>query len=192
MDAGRHKPDRRRRLVRAELELWAQVTRHVTPMPGKERQQLPSAPDKPLPRLQEARPQSSDASAPARSIKPLAPLELSTLRKLSRGRSEPEAKLDLHGMRQAEAHHKLRGFLHNAHAGGLRLVIVVTGKGLTGATYDPEQRGVLRRIVPQWLASPDLRHIVLGFTEASRRHGGNGAVYVRLRAANSKRSHSVP
>jgi DNA-nicking Smr family endonuclease len=192
MDAGKHIPGRRRRLVRAELELWAHVTRHVTPMPGKERQQLPSPPDKPVPRSPELRAQSSAPSAPSRTIKPLAPLELSTLRKLSRGRSEPEAKLDLHGMRQAEAHQNLRGFLHSAHAGGLRLVIVVTGKGQSGATYDPDQRGVLRRMVPQWLASPDLRQIVLGFTEASRRHGGDGAIYVRLRAANSKRSHTAP
>lgn len=192
MDAGKQTSGRRRRLVRAELELWAQVTRHVTPMPGKERHHLPAGPEKSPTRSAEARPQPLHALAPPKTIKPLAPLELSTLRKLSRGRSEPEAKLDLHGMRQAEAHQNLRAFLHSAHAGGVRLVIVVTGKGLSGATYDPEHRGVLRRMVPQWLASPDLRHIVQGFTEASRRHGGDGAIYVRLRTANSRRSHSAP
>lgn len=191
MPAGEQNSGRRRRLVRAELELWAQVTRHVTPMPGKARPHVPVDPIKPQGRPAAALPQAEGTSRIIKKIKPLAPLEVSTLRKLSRGRTEPEAKLDLHGMRQAEAHQQLRAFLHNAIARGFRLVIVVTGKGGSGATFHPDERGVLRRTVPHWLASADLRHIVLGFTEASPRHGGDGAMYVRLRASNSNRLHPV-
>ncbi|HEX5866107.1 MAG TPA: Smr/MutS family protein, partial [Beijerinckiaceae bacterium] len=46
-----------------------------------------------------------------------------------------------------------------------------------------EERGVLRRVVPHWLRLPDLRPLVVGFEEAAVRHGGAGALYVRLRRA---------
>jgi DNA-nicking Smr family endonuclease len=45
------------------------------------------------------------------------------------------------------------------------------------------ERGILRRSVPQWLEEPELRGIVLGWTAAGPRHGGGGALYVRLRKA---------
>ena len=190
MPSGEQNSSRHRRLVRGDLELWAQVTRHVTPMPGKARPLVPADAHKPQSRPTAApHPTLEAASKAIKKIKPLAPLEASTLRKLARGRTEPEAKLDLHGMRQAEAHHQLRGFLHNAVLRGFRLVIVVTGKGGSGSAFHPDERGVLRRNVPHWLTAADLRPIVLGFTQASPRHGGDGAMYVRLRASHSKRLH---
>jgi len=92
-----------------------------------------------------------------------------------------EARIDLHGMYQAEAHGALIGFLMRARAAGHAHVLVVTGKG--GPSFDDafSERGVLRRSVPHWLRSPDLRGIVIGFEEAARHHGGAGALYVRLR-----------
>lgn len=179
----------RRKLARHEQELWAQVTRHVKPIAGR----LPPAPVSPaeMPQIS-----ASPASLPtpkkrAPASKPLAPLESGVLRRLARGVADPQARIDLHGMRQAEAHQNLRGFLHRSHANGLRLTLVVTGKGSKeGLDFNRDERGVLRRMVPHWLAAPDLRHIVLGFTEASRRHGGEGALYVRLRSSNSSRIHA--
>jgi len=77
----------------------------------------------------------------------------------------------------------LRGFLRHSQARGARLVIIVTGKG--GAIDEfrgwPNERGVLKRLTPQWLREPDLRSVVIGFEEAGRAHGGSGALYVRLR-----------
>ena len=94
-----------------------------------------------------------------------------------------DGALDLHGLTQAEAHQALRGFLRYSQARGARLVIIVTGKG--GAIDEfsswPNERGVLKRLTPQWLREPDLRSVVLGFEEAGRAHGGSGALYVRLR-----------
>jgi DNA-nicking Smr family endonuclease len=107
---------------------------------------------------------------------PLAPLERRTRRALARGRAAPEAKLDLHGLTQAEAHGALISFLRRARSGGLGLVLVVTGRG-----RDPTEGGVLRRNVPHWLRLPELRDLVLGFEEAGTRQGGAGALYVRLR-----------
>jgi DNA-nicking Smr family endonuclease len=91
--------------------------------------------------------------------------------------------LDLHGMRQTEAHGALHAFLHRARARDHGLVLIVTGKGGAGAAGEGawDDRGVLRRVVPHWLRGPDLRPFVLGFEEAAPRRGGSGALYVRLR-----------
>jgi len=40
---------------------------------------------------------------------------------------------------------------------------------------------VLRRQVPLWLRSAELREIVIGFDWAHAAHGGEGALYVRIR-----------
>jgi DNA-nicking Smr family endonuclease len=80
-------------------------------------------------------------------------------------------------MRQERAHSALTAFLRRAQARGDRIVLVVTGKGATGE----DGRGVLRNVVPMWLAQPELRDFVVGFEDAGRRHGGSGALYVRIR-----------
>lgn len=100
---------------------------------------------------------------------------------LRRGALRVDARIDLHGMYQAEAHGALTGFLLRARAAGHTHVLVVTGKG--GSAHDDpfSERGVLRRSVPHWLRSAELRPFVLGFEEAARHHGGAGALYVRLR-----------
>ncbi len=113
---------------------------------------------------------------------PLAPgLERRVRLALRRGALQVDARIDLHGMYQAQAHGALNGFLMRARAAGHTHVLVVTGKG--GMGYDDafSERGVLRRSVPHWLRAPELRSIVLGFEEAARHHGGAGALYVRLR-----------
>ena len=86
-------------------------------------------------------------------------------------------RLDLHGMTQAEAHDALLGFLHRSQASGARVVLVITGKGVRGDS----ERGVLKRQVPMWLRLPEFRDIVVGFETAGIGHGGEGAMYVRLR-----------
>ena len=105
-------------------------------------------------------------------------LGVASVRSLSRGRKEIEARLDLHGLTQTRAHRALSGFLQRAHLDGLTFVLVITGKGKTGAE---SERGVLRRQVPQWLSQPEFRTLVVGFEEAHIGHGGEGALYVRVR-----------
>ncbi len=112
-------------------------------------------------------------------------------RKLGRGRVEIDARLDLHGKTQAAAHQILRSFLLNAQARHYRTVLVITGKGDQGIArhtlhsfdviHTPERSGVLMRCVPQWLSEPELRNLVIGYQPAHPRHGGGGALYVRLR-----------
>jgi DNA-nicking Smr family endonuclease len=114
-------------------------------------------------------------------VPPLAPLGRRERARLSRGRSEIDARLDLHGMTQTRAHRTLLGFLQRAHHDGLTFVLVITGKGGVGDA----ERGVLRRQVPQWLSLPEFRALVVGFEEAHIGHGGEGALYVRIRRARS-------
>jgi DNA-nicking Smr family endonuclease len=112
----------------------------------------------------------------------LAPLDRKVRTALRRGTLAVDAVLDLHGLRQAEAHGALVAFLRRARARDHGLVLVVTGKGAAGGSDTLfEERGVLRRVVPHWLRLPDLRPLVLGFEEAAPQHGGSGALYVRLR-----------
>jgi DNA-nicking Smr family endonuclease len=94
-----------------------------------------------------------------------------------------DARIDLHGLTQSPAHRKLLHFLEAAQADGARMVLVITGKGKPGEPggYGFQERGVLRRAVPDWLRSAAFQPIVSGFSEAGRRHGGAGAIYVRLR-----------
>lgn len=103
-------------------------------------------------------------------------------RKLARGREEIDATIDLHGLRQANAHHKLIEFIHAAIARGDRNVLVITGKGLTRASETPyAPRGVLRQAVPEWLSAPEMSALIAGFGPAAQGHGGGGALYVRLK-----------
>lgn len=178
---------RRRALSEEERELWDLVARQVKPL-KKHRVAKAHAPPRvePSPTVTTTRPASSPrpiAAAPApRAAKPamppLAPLGKRERTKLSRGRSEIEARLDLHGMTQMRAHRALTGFLHRAHDDGMTFVLVITGKGRSGG-----ESGVLRRQVPEWLSLPEFRAFVVGFEEAAIGHGGEGALYVRIRRA---------
>ena len=82
-------------------------------------------------------------------------------------------------MTQIRAHRVLLTFLQRAHSDGLTFVLVITGKGKVGGAE--AERGVLRRQVPQWLSLPEFRSLVVGFEEAHIGHGGEGALYVRVR-----------
>lgn len=102
--------------------------------------------------------------------------------RLKKGQLKPEARIDLHGMTVADAHAALDAFIFRAHANGLRLVLVITGKGdRSDVGLMPVERGVLRRQVPEWLRLPPLSSAVMDVAVAHRRHGGEGAIYVYLR-----------
>jgi DNA-nicking Smr family endonuclease len=182
-------PRRKRALSEEERALWESVAKQTRPLRKKPRvAKLPAAapdpepaaaakqaaPPRPLPSAGTARPpKPAPPAAP-----PLAPLGRRERSQLSRGRKEIDARLDLHGMTQTRAHRALSGFLQRAHHDGLTFVLIITGKGKMGAD---SERGVLRRQVPQWLNLPEFRTLVVGFEEAHIGHGGEGALYVRIR-----------
>jgi DNA-nicking Smr family endonuclease len=96
--------------------------------------------------------------------------------------SSSVSRAAVHGFTQREAHAALLRFLHRAQADGVKIALVVTGKG-TGKGSDPHERGVLKRQVPMWLTLPEFRSVVVGFQDAHTGHGGEGALYIRLRRA---------
>jgi len=110
-------------------------------------------------------------------------MDAGTHKSMTRGRIMPEARLDLHGMTLDEAHPELVRFVLNAHAAGLRLVLVITGKGKDRDDGGPipTRRGVLRHQLPHWLRLAPLAPVILQVTQAHLRHGGEGAWYVYLR-----------
>lgn len=177
------KPRRRKGEITPEDHvLWAHVTRSAKPMPGRKPLEIPeiAQAEPSTPGDGVARVLSQPAAPKPRALPPLAGIEKRVMRQLSRGTAMLERRIDLHGMRQAEAHAALLSFLHAAHHDGVRLALVITGKG-GGVDSRGEERGVLRRYVPHWLADPAMRRLVLGFESAARGHGGDGALYVRLR-----------
>ncbi|TNC74311.1 Smr/MutS family protein [Rubellimicrobium roseum] len=103
---------------------------------------------------------------------------------MTRGKLRPEGRIDLHGMTLAEAHEALLSFVPMARAQGKRLVLVITGKGRVNDDLAPMPAvaGRLRHDVPRWLRLPPLAPLVLQVAPAHRRHGGEGALYVYLRA----------
>jgi DNA-nicking Smr family endonuclease len=133
----------------------------------------------------ETKPQSSRAAARSASAvaRPAAPLEQFDRRlkqRLARGTEAIDFRVDLHGKTQSEAYAALVSFLRKAQSHGAKFALVITGKG-SGARADGGERGVLKRQVPQWLRLPEFRRYVLGFEDAHHRHGGAGALYLRIR-----------
>jgi DNA-nicking Smr family endonuclease len=110
-------------------------------------------------------------------------MDARTHARMTRGKIAPQARIDLHGMTLAEAHPELIRFVLNAQGAGLRLVLVITGKGKDrdDGLPIPRRVGALRHQVPQWLRLPPLGPVVLQVTPAHHRHGGDGALYVYLR-----------
>lgn len=194
------KSSRLRRLSGEEIELWRLVTKGVQKRADIVVPEVPASPVLASPVL--ASPKAVAAERILRQQKPtaasyappmsqqklpapaLAPLERRLKQRLLRGRTSVDQVLDLHGLYQAAAHRRLLHFLANAQAGGARLVLVITGKGRSSAAedygFEPEE-GVLRRQVPHWLRSPDMRRLIIGFEQAGQPHGGAGALYVRIR-----------
>jgi DNA-nicking Smr family endonuclease len=169
---------RRRVLSPEERVLWATVTKSIAPMRetaagADEAKTAPARPVMPVAKPDRAAPVPSEKKLP-----PLAPLGRRMKKQVARGKQQIDGRLDLHGLTQSEAHGALLRFLRTASARDARLVLIITGKG---AREGQSERGVLKRKVPQWLSLPEFRVLVVGFEDAHVAHGGEGALYVRIR-----------
>jgi DNA-nicking Smr family endonuclease len=165
-----------------EQELWSRVTETAEPIKTPQTlfvntpETVPPKPAKTSPNLQpftigqKAKPAQT---APSPSTAPLA-MDRKTYTKMKRGKLSPDAKIDLHGMTQDQAHPALISTILNAHAAGKRLVLVVTGKGKMRDDGGPipVRTGVLKHAVPQWLGQQPVSQVILQVTQASQNHGG--------------------
>lgn len=197
MSGGGHSHSSRRHRILSEDEraLWETVTKDAKPLVKKAVRTKTS--ESPKPSASTGTPKSKSTSKssseqhPARKPASAAPapkpdpkpqnLDRRTRSRIARGHHAIDARIDLHGMTQAEAHAALVRFLRRAQREGAKLVLVITGKGRSG----DGERGVLRRQVPHWLASAELHALVLGYETAHVGHGGEGALYVRMRRARN-------
>jgi DNA-nicking Smr family endonuclease len=178
---------RRRQLSQEEHALWSGFARSIKPLQQSQKFPKPSAaPATTRKPAQTTAPPRPIAPPPAPKSPPLAPLGRRLKQRVARGREPIDDRIDLHGLTQTQAHAALTRFLRRAQADGARIVLVVTGKGSgkvpsIGERDSTIERGVLRRQVPMWLALPEFRPLIVGFEDAHAGHGGQGALYVRLR-----------
>ncbi|SMF34321.1 DNA-nicking endonuclease, Smr domain [Xaviernesmea oryzae] len=176
-----------RKLDPEERILWGKVAKSTRALPGRMKEILEFEEEEAakLAAEEAAKPKPAPApeSQPAEIAAPKArkpggfhhPLEKPVKKKLAKGRLPIEARLDLHGLFQSEAHDLLLDFLFRAHERGLRHVLVITGKGSSMGS-----EGALRRAVPLWFSKAEFRFLISSYEWAARHHGGEGAMYVRL------------
>lgn len=192
---------KRRDLSAEDRELWGRVVQTARPLkstslPEFERPAPPVEAKPPMTRTRESAravlrpsaagpPPGHDLAHPLSDALARVPVKMDKrqFQRMSRGKLDPEARIDLHGMTLAQAHGALNSFILRAQAAGLRLVLVITGKGKTVADDGPipRRQGALKHDVPQWLRMAPLGSAVLEIREAHLRHGGTGAYYVYLR-----------
>jgi DNA-nicking Smr family endonuclease len=158
-----------------ELQLWSMVAATVHPLPGRKvpkAEAMPATaidPNAPAARIPPPKPQAPQPKrGPAEGIEPR------RKHRIAKERDPIGAHIDLHGLGQDQARVALERFVLRSWDEGMRAILVITGKGLRGD-------GVLRRMTPEWLADPRLRHAVAGISEAHHRHGGAGAIYIALK-----------
>jgi len=174
--------------------LWGKVARSTNALPGRMseieafEQSIAEVEEEPKPIIKQAAPALKKAvittfedisyQAPSQPRQPAGkhqPLERPVKRKLAKGRLEIDARIDLHGLFQEEAHALLHSFILRAHERGLRHVLVITGKGSSMGSD-----GALKRAVPMWFGKPEFRHLISSWENSAQNHGGDGALYVRL------------
>jgi DNA-nicking Smr family endonuclease len=204
---------KKRGLTDDDIELWHHTAQSLKPLPRSKSRVRDAAGqpgvelDEPRPRIPEKPKAEPPIEAKSKAAGKTALVRVAVMqvppppsvaefdrrnhKKLRKGRIELDGRIDLHGMRQGEAHVALRRFLLSSQAKGKRWVLVITGKGGPSSSKSDEafgyssqsERGVLKRSVPLWLEEPDIRAIIISFTEAAIEHGGTGALYVHLRKA---------
>jgi DNA-nicking Smr family endonuclease len=184
----------RRPISDEERALWQMIAKTARPL--KRRRKSEPGPAQPIQKPvakatgQKARPvPKAPAPVPSPPQRPHAlshglavGIDKRQAERFRRGKTPIEGKIDLHGRTQQQAHDDLHAFLGRAHASGKRMVLVITGKGITGS-----KSGVLRENVPRWLNEPTLRGRVLAFDYAEPQHGGEGALYVLLKRKKEDR-----
>ena len=107
--------------------------------------------------------------------------------KMSRGQIDIDSTLDLHGMTQEEAKHAIINFIKVANKNNLKIILIITGKGISNENTNSRnknryERGVLNKNLPAWLQMSEIRGYVNGYRYANQKHGGEGAYYILLKA----------
>lgn len=194
MKLGKDKDDQGDPLSGEDRKLWDFVTRSIRPLDKTPKDLRKGRTPKPSAHAKEVKEQTEGLDRllpvwkiPGFGLKPAegapvptqAGIDRRTSDRLKRGEMQIERRLDLHGMRQSEAQDRLTRFLLDCHDADCRCVLVITGKG---NRFNPEQEaGILRRQLPVWIGMTPLSPIVLSYSKARPKDGGDGAFYILLR-----------
>lgn len=174
-----------RRLGAEESALWARVAASVRPLPGRTRPLVGAAPPKPVERAPDLPPPPQRTVTANRIAVDAATLDGGWDRKVRTGRLDPDFTLDLHGYSRDRAHALLTACIADAALSGMRVLLVITGKGARPGDEDERHggrpRGVIRASLRDWLQDSNLRPYIAALRPAHPRHGGGGAWYVILR-----------
>lgn len=186
------KPPGKRSLSDEEKKLWEFVTRNATKLRPEEEADLEEAEDStpaeevpavfiPIPATLPHRKDHKTHDDSALSAGAYAGIDRNTAERLRKGKLPIDGRLDLHGFTREEAQRLLDRFIISHAERESRCLLVITGKGVRKDVQATPERGILREMLPVWLASPALRRFVLAFDVAQPKHGGTGAFYVLLR-----------
>lgn len=161
-----------------DIELWEHITQGIKPL--KDHQKSKHHEKQKTEKIQKTKTPQTEKTIPQSAEPPISrELDHRTAKRLKRGQIRPEARLDLHGMTQIQAHDALQGFiLHNTHK---RCLLIITGKGTARNSAQEHKPGILKQKVPEWLNEPPLNQHVLKTQTAHIKDGGEGALYVYLR-----------
>jgi DNA-nicking Smr family endonuclease len=162
--------------ARGDRRLWREAIRDVRPLPGRRAPVSPAVSQRADGGSRGAEQTRANLPAASEALDSFAGIDRANAERLKRGLHKIEARLDLHGMTQPEAHRELAAFIRVSRDAGLRCVLVITGRGL-----GPSGPGVIKSSVPRWLEEPELRRHILAIAPAQPRHGGAGATYLLLR-----------
>ena len=186
-----------RNISKSEAELWQKITDTTTPLEKQKQDAIEEnsqtepeiKKDKSVKKYDSPSPQyDKSQSLLSTDVRSIENFDHKNIRKIVKGKHTIDAKLDLHGLTQHEAHRKVKSFLKNSQRKGLRIVLIITGKGKrqhhTENNFwmnNENHRGVLQKMLPYWLSEPDCLDLIVSYTQAHPRHGGSGALYVHLR-----------
>ncbi len=166
--------------------LWEQYVRDIAPIPRTVKHTQAKPPSK----APSKRVSKSSKDLPLPKITELPPkqppqLDARTETRLRRGQMPIDARIDLHGRTQEQAHKALNNFLIKCYNAGMRCVLVITGKGNSTPRVEDDmyapRRGVLKQMLPLWLSQSPLNAIVLKSHIAQIKDGGEGAYYIYLK-----------
>ena len=183
---------KKRDLSDDEKELWKEFSRSTKPLPHQNKKTQQRTPEikkriNPVDLKDQEQylmgAQKTSAHLKKTPALPMLSMDYKLHTKMRQGKIRPEAKLDLHGLNLSQAQPILTKFVLEAHGKGLRLILIITGKGRNTEDHDiiPKRKGILKANVPNWLAMVPLSSKILQITNAHVKHGGGGAFYVYLR-----------
>jgi len=171
-----------------DLDFWLEVIKSVTPLADKKHKSKKDGFSeknikKTIPQKEQLTFHASPSWEPKRIDNffrgKIPGLDRSTSENLRKGKIKIEGNLDLHGYGYDDAKKTVEKFVEDAYFSDKRCVLIITGKG--GVKFSKTSSGIIKQSLPAWINQGNLKNMILGFSIAKPKDGGDGAFYVLLR-----------